>query len=409
MDTLTHALAGALIGELATRSRAAGDSGLSAQQQRSLFLSLAIAGSNLPDADFLYSLVTGSKLDYLLHHRGHTHTIIGALIGSLLMMVACEAWMRWRRLAPARQDRYRLYGLALLTPLLHVAMDSTNTYGVHPFWPFDNGWHYGDAVFIMEPLFWVAALPLFFTLKTRIARASIVAMMLGAGAWLIDLGLIPLASGVLLSGVALAMLAAGYFLSRRAALTVGACTWAGMTGLFILAHDIAQARTAAFSNERYAAATTLNQILSPMPVNPLCWEVILVQAQDDRYVLRRAMLSLAPSWIPAALCPGRRLKDNTTVPLAEVADAGADYWHWHGEYAMPRDRLSQLTATRCEAAAFMHFARAPWASMIDGQWILGDMRYDREPELGFSEIALAPDEQCPAHIPPWIPPLRVPR
>jgi inner membrane protein len=361
----------------------------------------------LPDADFLYSLVTGSKLDYLLHHRGHTHTIIGALAGSLLMIVVCEAWMRWRHLTPTRQDRYALCGLALLTPLLHIAMDSTNTYGVHPFWPFDNGWHYGDAVFIMEPLFWVAVVPLLFALKTRLTRALIVATMIGAGAWLIALGLIPFAFGLLLSGVALAMLAAGYFLSPRAGLMVSVCTWAGITGLFILAHDIAQARTVAFSNTRYAAATTLNQILSPMPVNPVCWEVILVQAEGDRYVLRRAMLSLAPSWIPAAQCPSRRLNDTTTVPLVEVADAGADYWQWHGEYSMPRGHLSHLTATRCEAAAFMRFARAPWVSMIDGQWILGDMRYDRESELGFSEIALAPHEQCPAHAPLWTPPLGV--
>jgi inner membrane protein len=205
------------------------------------------------------------------------------------------------------------------------------------------------------------------------------------------------------------MLAAGYYLSPRAGLAVSLCTWAGITGLFILAHDIAQARTAAFLSIRYAAATTFNQALSPMPVNPVCWEVILVQAEGHRHVLRRAMLSLAPSWIPAAVCPDRRMSDTTTVPLEKVADAGADYWQWHGEYTMPREHLSHLAATRCEAAAFMRFARAPWASNIDGQWILGDMRYDRESELGFSEIALAPHEQCPAHIPLWAPPLAVTR
>src|SRR5688572_18560764 len=318
MDTLTHALAGTLIGEVAVRLQVAGDGGPGARRQRGLFLSLAIAGSNLPDADFLYSLVTGSKLDFLLHHRGHTHTIIGALAGSLLMIVVCEAWMRWRHLTPTRRDRYVLWGLALLTPQLHIAMDSTNTYGVHPFWPFDNGWHYGDAVFIMEPLFWVAVVPLLFALKTRLARALIVAPMIGAGAWLIALGLIPLAFGLLLGGVGLAMLAAGYFLSPRAGLTVSICTWAGITGLFILAHDIAQARTVAFSNMRYADATTLNQMLSPMPVNPVCWEVILVQSEGDRYVLRRAMLSLAPSWIPAAQCPRRRLNDTTQLGSRRV-------------------------------------------------------------------------------------------
>lgn len=361
----------------------------------------------MPDADFLYPLVTGNKLDYLLHHRGHTHTIIGALAASLLMIVACEAWMRWRHLPPMRRDRYALWGMALLAPLLHIAMDSTNTYGVHPFWPFDNSWHYGDAVFIMEPLLWAAAIPLLFVLKTWLTRAVIVAAMIGASTWLISLSLIPLAFGLVLGSVALAMLAAGYFLSPRAGLIVSICTWTGTTGLFILAHDVAQARTTDFLNERYPAAATLSQSLSPMPVNPVCWEVILVQGDGAHYALSRAMLSLAPSWIPAARCPGRRLNDTTTVPLAKVADAGADNWQWYGEYAMPAGDLSHLTATRCEAAAFMRFARAPWASMIDGRWILGDMRYDRESQLGFSEIALAPNEECPSRIPPWTPPLRV--
>ena len=405
MDTLTHMLAGAVLGELTTRLQAGGQNGpLPANMQRGMFLCLGVIGSNLPDSDFLYSLITGSKLDYLLHHRGHTHTLIGALLGSLIMIAVCEAWMRRRKLQATRPDRYWLYGLALLTPLLHIAMDSTNTYGVHPFWPFDNRWRYGDAVFIMEPLFWVAVVPLLFVLQSWPARGLIVLMTLAAGTWLLNLGLIPLALGLSLIFFIAAMAAVGYFLPPRTALVVSVGTWAGITVLFMLAHSVAQARVATFVGERYPAATMLNQMLSPMPANPLCWEVILAQAESDRYALRRAMLSIAPAWIPAARCPQRRLDDATTIPLSKVAQAGADDWQWHGEYAMPRDRLSHLVATRCEAAAFMRFARAPWASMIDGQWILGDMRYDREPELGFSEIALAPDEHCPAHVPPWVPP-----
>lgn len=408
MDTLTHALAGALIGELAARSHRAGESGLSTNTRRRLFIPLAIAGSNLPDMDFLYPLITGSKLDYLLHHRGHTHTIIGALIGSALMLLACEAWIRGRRLHPATQDRYWLGGLALLTPLLHIGMDSTNTYGVHPFWPFDNGWRYGDSVFIVEPLFWAAAVPLLFAQQARFARGFTLLLLLAAGAWIFSTGLIPLTFGVLLAGFTLAMLAVGYFASSPVALSTGVCAWAAITSMFILAHGIAESRVEAFVKERYPNAMAANHALSPMPVNPLCWEVILVQVEGDRYAIRRAMLSLAPRWIPAALCPNRRLNDPTTVPLAQVANADATYWTWHGEYVMPRDSLPRLAATRCEAAAFLRFARAPWAFVAEGRWILGDLRYDREPELSFSEIMLATDAHCPAHIPPWTAPLSVP-
>jgi hypothetical protein len=47
-------------------------------------------------------------------------------------------------------------GLAIGMGLaLHLAMDYTNSYGLHPWYPFNARWFYGDMVFIVEPLFWV--------------------------------------------------------------------------------------------------------------------------------------------------------------------------------------------------------------------------------------------------------------
>ncbi len=405
MDTLTHALAGALIGEAAARWQPESNSGLSLQTRRKIFLPLAIIGSNLPDMDFVYSLVTASKLDYLLHHRGHTHTIVGVLLGAALLLVACEIWMRWRRMKPANADRIWLSALALVTPVIHVSMDATNTYGVHPYWPFNRYWLYGDAVFIIEPLFWAAAVPLLFVLQTRIARGMTAALLLLAGAWIVSTGLIPLASGVSLVAVTLAMLAVGYFASKRAAVVAGLGVWATATFVFILTHQVAQARVESFAAERYPHATIVNHALSPMPANPVCWEVVLTQLEGERYAIRRAMLTLAPEWVPAAVCPNRRLNDPTTAPLAQVADSGAAHWKWFGELSMRFDVLAQLSATRCEAAAFMRFARAPWAAPVENRWILGDLRYDRERELGFSEIEITPDVRCPIHVPPWVTPV----
>ena len=39
--------------------------------------------------------------------------------------------------------------------LSHIVADAWNSYGVHPFWPFDNHWYYGDAINIYEPWLWV--------------------------------------------------------------------------------------------------------------------------------------------------------------------------------------------------------------------------------------------------------------
>jgi inner membrane protein len=59
-------------------------------------MTLMVAGSNLPDLDALYTGITGGKLGYLLHHRGHTHTLVGAVAIGLAMYALCMLWMRWR-------------------------------------------------------------------------------------------------------------------------------------------------------------------------------------------------------------------------------------------------------------------------------------------------------------------------
>src|SRR5438067_5678669 len=57
-------------------------------------------------------------------------------------------------------------------------MDSLNVYGVHPFWPFDANWYYGDLVFIVEPVFWIAfGIPLAGMVARRPLRWLLFALM----------------------------------------------------------------------------------------------------------------------------------------------------------------------------------------------------------------------------------------
>src|ERR1044071_366660 len=190
MDTLTHTLAGMLLGECAARSLPERRSTVPLDQRRRLYLPLLTVGSNLPDADFVYSLVTGSKLDYLLHHRGHSHTVIGLLIGTWLLYAGASAWLRRSQAQLTGLDRSWLAAACLLGPVLHVAMDATNTYGVHPFWPFDARWHYGDAVFIAEPLLWVAAVPLLGLLQSSGLRLGFALLVIAALGLLFSTGLL---------------------------------------------------------------------------------------------------------------------------------------------------------------------------------------------------------------------------
>lgn len=155
----------------------------------------------------------------------------------------------------------------------------------------------------------------------------------------------------------------------------------------------------------FPGMNTLDRALTPLPANPVCWDVMLALADGDRYLIRHATWSLAPQWIPAQQCMQRDLFRNITAPISPMAEANTDTVLWHGEVIMTRAQIAALAAANCEVAAFMRFARMPWILQRDGRTVIGDLRYDREPGLGFAEIELGEKSGgCPALIPSWIPP-----
>ena len=153
MDNLTHSLVGLLAAEAVVRLRERYGP-LRAGTQSAIYV-LSIVGNNLPDLDFSYSRISGKTFGYLLQHRGYTHTLPAAVLFALLLIAGAFAWAKRRREAFGRADGLLLCAVALASPLLHIAMDYANNYGVHPFWPFYDGWLYGDSFFILEPSFWL--------------------------------------------------------------------------------------------------------------------------------------------------------------------------------------------------------------------------------------------------------------
>jgi inner membrane protein len=404
MDNLTHTLIGALVGETISRTSAADDAGLPAKTRRNLFVWLSALGSNLPDADLLYSFF-GGKVNYLLHHRGHTHTIVGALALAACVYALSSWWLRRRKLQPSGTDRLWMCAILLIAPLLHIGMDATNNYGVHPFWPLYDGWLYGDSVFIAEPLLWAVCAPLAFLLRTLIARVLVLVLLAVGVALAFFSGLVPLAIAITFTALTLLMLIIGYRAPPRVALTTGICLWLGATVMFIAAGRMAQRQMDAVAASVFPQARLLDRILTPMPANPFCWEVMLVQTQDDVIALRRAMLTLAPAVMNADRCLSRSLDMPTTAPLKSVKATDSPQLKWYGEIQTSRDRLTEVIAADCVAAAAMRFVRAPWLASVGDELVLGDLRYDRERALGFAEIELhGPPQVCPSLIPPWLPP-----
>ncbi len=405
MDNVTHTLIGVLAGEACALRRPAASSGLSAHQRRNLFVTMMGVGSNLPDLDFLYSTITGSKLDYLLHHRGHTHTLAGIAAIALLLGFAAEWWSRRRASSVTRSDRIGAWFVALLAPSLHIAMDAANNYGVHPWWPFNGQWFFGDSIFIIEPLFWAACAPLMFVLRTRTARISVALVLIAGVALAIFTGMVPVASTFAYVVLAGALGLAGWKLKPPTAITAGIALWLSVTLVFSMTSNHMRQRAERLSQNGFPTATTLDHVLTPMPVNPVCWELILVQREQDSVVLRRAMMSVVPSLLSAAQCPGRSLDIPITAPLSAVPLADMNEVKWHGQITSPIDPLLRLWEGRCQVEALMRFVRAPWLARVDDAWVIGDLRYDREPGLGFAEIKVDPPaEACVNHMPSWSPP-----
>ncbi len=96
--------------------------------------------------------------------------------------------------------------MALAGRLSHLALDYTNSYGVHPFWPIENSWYNGDAVFIVEPWVWIAGLAPLLLLARRMTGRVV--------------------SGLLLVGIIAAAWRVGQVAPSIAlALTIGAALW----------------------------------------------------------------------------------------------------------------------------------------------------------------------------------------
>ncbi len=119
------------------------------------------------------------------HHRGFTHSFLGAFLVSGL--VVGFMYLIWRsglvaglkslvRRVLGRKAQYNLqpqwgllYALAYLACMSHILLDFTNNYGIRPLWPFSEKWYSWDIVFIVEPVLLVLligglALPALFSL-----------------------------------------------------------------------------------------------------------------------------------------------------------------------------------------------------------------------------------------------------
>lgn len=237
MDTLTHALSGALL----ARATAPKDAAPRALPRR---IAAGFFACAAPDLDFVFNVL--GPVEYLLLHRGPTHSVLLAPLWALGL-----SWLLAKLLREPGGWR-ALYGITVMALYAHIAGDLITSFGTMVLWPLSD---------------WRAAIGTTF---------------------IIDLWF----SGILLAG-----LAGSALLRRRKAPAFAA----GALLAAYVGFQYAQKQEALAFGEARARALGLQDarvVVHPRPVSPFNWTVFVSDERAHRYahvnLVRRAAKPYAP-------------------------------------------------------------------------------------------------------------------
>ena len=224
MDTLTHALSGALL----ARATAPRESTPGAVGMRRRIAAGALAAA-FPDLDFVLGFVSPSA--YLLYHRGVTHSLILLPIWAIAL-----AWV-FARLDPARPRWQAYFGVVAGSLGIHILGDLITSFGTVMIAPFSDRRFALDTTFIIDLWF----------------------------------------SGIIVAG----LVAAAVFRRSRLPAIAASVLLAGYVGF-----QWVQKQRAEEIGRQYAAARGLNgatvQAL-PRPVSPFNWTVFVSDATTHHF------------------------------------------------------------------------------------------------------------------------------
>lgn len=389
LDNLTHSLAGIALGRTLDRREGAA---------AAASVWTALLASNVADADFfLPPIVNGTKIEFLVHHRGWTHTLVLVPVLAVITAGIVLLLRRWRaKEQPSRAELLRLTKIAAAGVTLHIALDFLNSYGVHPFAPFWRGWVYGDVLFIAEPLLWWSFLP--FVASAAATTRRRVLWLAGGSLLLVPLTFVG-SPAVALGAAAFA--AASWAAQRtRPGTGVAFASAALVVAVFTLAGFAARGRATGTIAAGAPSEQRLDLVSSPAPANPLCWRVHSVGADGDDYVVREGSVSILPALFTADECfPAHE----NTAPLEPAALPSSEGVLWRGEFRRTLPSFRDQPHD-CRVAALLGFMRVPYWTSAGHRSVFGDLRYDFGGGESFGEVRLnnvLPDT-CPSS--PWIPP-----
>lgn len=398
MDNLSHSVAGLAVGELLHRSLPQEVDADRQRVRRRLLLFTCWAASNFPDLDLVLTWTLPAPLGYLMHHRGHTHTLLYAIPQALLLWGLIHLlWPNARRLmeqsAAARKGFLAALSIGLL---LHLSMDFLNSYGIHPFHPFDSRWLYGDMIFIIEPFFWVVfGVPLAL-MAPVVLRILMLVLLAGAPVFFAMQGFLHWGSLVALAVVGGVTGFAQY--RSGAAGRRGLATAFALAVAFVAAQGLASWRAngivAGALKQKDRESKVLDISLTSFPTNPLCWSFVSIEsnARTGKYALRRGVAGLAPGLLPLDRCPENRWGDRLPPDAASSI----------AFFSLEVDDLHTLRALKegnCHFEAWLRFARVPSVGPTDAT----DLRFSANRKENFTTLDFESFRkvECPRYVPRW--------
>ncbi len=361
---------------------------------------VCLLAANSPDSDIIVGLTT-DRWNYLHHHRGITHSIIGVIALAIIVPSIVYCGARAMSAIRKRPTNLRYRGLLIasaITTATHPLMDWTNNYGVRPFLPWSARWFYGDLVFIVDPYIWLTVGGAAFLATSnhwaKIAGWSLIAAVLivasfvaasrpGVGVMSLQTVRIVLPAGILvLALIRWLRLAKNH---ERKIAAAALCAIALYWGSLALVHRSAYKQAAqvvdaiaATSNERVLRVAAM-----PTLANPFRWACV---AETDRAVYRYSIKLGDATKTPARVVDGYLAHAPGAVERFEKPDM--------------RDAalISQASQDR-RAEILLGFARFPLARVQDEDCVsqtlvqFADLRYT-EPGAGRGTFSLNVPVEC---------------
>ena len=146
MDTITHGIAGALIGKALFRGE---DLVSRRPMNRARIITWALMlGAIFPDSDVIRDMLSKNDMLMITWHRSYTHSLLCLPVFAIVLALISQWFARWRKWeAPSLAQLTGIYAVGILS---HILLDLVTTFGTMIWSPLEWSRPAWDLLFIVD-------------------------------------------------------------------------------------------------------------------------------------------------------------------------------------------------------------------------------------------------------------------